>query len=250
MKISVIGGTGLIGRQVVEILAASGHQALAASPSRGVNTVTGEGLEKALTGASVVVDVSNSPSFEDGPVMEFFRTSTTNILNAARKAGVKHVVALSIVGLERVVGSGYIDAKVAQEELIKTSRIPYSLLRATQFFEFLDTIAGASTVGDEVRLSTRQFQPVAAADVAAEIARLARNGPLDSTIDLAGPERAPMANLVAAYLELRGDARRVIADPEATYFGARLQELSLVPTGPSLLGRISLRRWSRPLAGV
>ena len=231
MKIVVIGGTGLIGSRVVAKLIEHGHQALAASPNTGVNTITGEGLDEALVGADVVVDVSNSPSFEDAAVLEFFTTSTTNLLAAEGAAGVKHHVALSVVGTERLPESGYLRAKVAQERLITGSSIPYSLIHATQFFEFVKGIADSATVGSEVRLSHALMQPIAAEDVATVVARTAAHEPLNGTLEIAGPEQFGIDDLVRRGLALIGDSRTVVTDPAAKYFGANPDNGELTP-GP------------------
>ena len=228
-KIIVIGGTGLIGSKVVEKLSAHGHEAIAASPNSGVNTLTGEGLDEVLAGADTVLDVSNSPSFADDDVMDFFTTATTNIISAARKAGIGHYVALSVVGTERMVDSGYMRAKVAQENLIKDSGIPYSLVHATQFFEFVTSIAASATVGDEVRLSHALIQPMAGDDVATAVARTTAGAPLGTTLEVAGPEQFGLDDLVRTGLAFRGDPRTVVADPEALYFGEKLTESMLLP---------------------
>src|SRR5688572_6427887 len=214
MKIVVIGGTGLIGSKVVEHLAEHGHEAIAASPNSGVNTITGEGLAEVLVGANVVVDVSNSPSFADDDVLAFFTTSTKNLLAAERDAGVAHHVALSIVGAERLPNSGYLRAKVAQEKLIQESGLPYSIVRATQFFEFVGRIADEATVDGTARLSTGLMQPIAAADVSAAVARVAAGDPINGTLEIGGPERIAQDEFVRVGLAARGDARTVIGDPE------------------------------------
>ncbi|KQP01897.1 SDR family oxidoreductase [Leifsonia sp. Leaf264] len=229
MKIVVIGGTGLIGSKVVERLAQHGHEAVAASPNSGVNTITGEGLAEMLGGAQVVVDVSNSPSFADDDVLAFFTTSTANLLAAEREAGVTHHLALSIVGAERLPSSGYLRAKVAQEKLIKESGLPYSIVRATQFFEFVGRIADEATVGGTARLSTGLMQPIAAADVSAAVARVAANDPINGTVEVGGPERIPQDELVRIAMAANGDSRVVIGDPEATYFGTKITGTELVP---------------------
>jgi len=228
-KIIVIGGTGLIGSKVVEKLTAHGHQAIAASPNSGVNTLTGEGLAEVLAGADTVLDVSNSPSFADDDVMAFFTTATTNIINSAREAGLGHYVALSVVGGERMVDSGYMRAKVAQEKLIKDSGIPYSLVHATQFFEFVTSIAGSATFGDEVHLSHALIQPMAGDDVATAVARTTAGAPLNATVEVAGPEQFGLDDLIRTGLTFRGDPRTVVADPEALYFGEKLTESMLLP---------------------
>jgi len=243
MKIVVIGGTGLIGSKVVAMLSRKGHQALAAAPSTGVNTITGEGLAEALAGADVVVDVANSPSFEDGPAMEFFQTAGRNITAAEVKAGVRHHVALSVVGTERLQDSGYFRAKLAQERLIKASPIPYTLIHATQFFEFVRGIADFSTVDGAVRLPHTLFQPMAAQDVAAAVAEVALGAPLNRTMEVAGPTAFHLDELVARALEFDRDPRRVITDPMATYFGIKVDDRSLMPGSDARLGSISFDWW-------
>ncbi|GAA1824679.1 SDR family oxidoreductase [Agromyces salentinus] len=230
MKIVVIGGTGLIGSKVVEHLAEHGHEAVAASPNSGVNTITGEGLAEVLEGANVVVDVSNSPSFADDDVLAFFTTSTTNLLEGERAAGVTHHVALSIVGAELLPSSGYLRAKVAQEKLIEESGLPFSIVRATQFFEFVGRIAEEATVDGTARLSTGLMQPIAAADVSAAVARVAAGTPLNGTLEIGGPERFPQDEFVRRGMAAKGDSRTVIGDPEAPYFGTKLTGTELVPT--------------------
>jgi uncharacterized protein YbjT (DUF2867 family) len=229
-KVVVVGGTGLIGSKVVARLAGNGHEAIAASPQSGVNTLTGEGLAEVLAGAQVVVDVSNSPSFEDKAVLEFFTTSTGNLLAAAKTAGVGHHVALSVVGTERLQASGYLRAKLAQEQLIRESGIPYSIVHATQFFEFVNNIADAATNGTTVRLSPALIQPIAADAVASTVARTAVGEPSNGTIEIAGPEQFGLDELVRKGLRFRGDPRAVVADPEAPYFGARIEERILLPS--------------------
>jgi uncharacterized protein YbjT (DUF2867 family) len=229
MKIVVIGGTGLIGSKVVEHLTEHGHEAVAASPNSGVNTITGEGLTEVLVGANVVVDVSNSPSFADDDVLAFFTTSTKNLLVGEREAGVIHHVALSIVGAERLPNSGYLRAKVAQEKLIEESGLPYSIVRATQFFEFVGRIADEATVDGTTRLSTGLMQPIAAADVSAAVARVAAGDPINGTLEIGGPERLGQDELIRRGLAAKGDPRTVIGDPEAPYFGTKLTGTELVP---------------------
>ena len=229
MKIVVIGGTGLIGSQVITALTEHGHQAIAAAPNTGVNSITGEGLDDAFTGADVVVDVSNSPSFADQAVLDFFTTSTTNLLAAERKAGVGHHVALSIVGVERPSDGGYFIAKAAQEKLIRESGQPFSIVHATQFFEFIGSIADTETTGDTVTLPPVLFQPVAAAEVAKAVARAAAGTPTNGTVDIAGPERGRFDEIVRRVLTSRDDPRMVVGDPAKTYFGAHVGETSLVP---------------------
>ena len=245
MKIVVIGGTGLIGSKVVAILRQGGHDVLAASPNSGVNTITGEGLKEALSGAQVVVDLANSPSFEDRAVLEFFQTSGRNLLAAEAAAGVRHHVALSIVGIDRTSDNGYFRAKVAQEKLIVASGIPYTIIRSTQFLEFLRGIADSSADGNTVRLSPGLFQPIASDDVAAFVADVAVAAPHNGIVEIAGPERAPFNEIVARYLKAVGDPRQVVKDPEARYFGGRVEEHSLVPLGQARLGRIGLDEWLR-----
>ncbi|NEN05007.1 SDR family oxidoreductase [Diaminobutyricibacter tongyongensis] len=228
MKIVVIGGTGLIGSKVVAKLTAEGHEALPASPSRGVNALTGEGLADALAGAQVVVDVSNSPSFGDDEVMDFFTTSTTNLLAADKAAGVAHHVALSVVGTERLTSSGYFRAKIEQERLIEESGVPYSIIHATQFFEFVRSIADAATAGTTVRLAPVQIEPMAADDVAAAVADVAVGEPLNAIREIAGPEEFQLDELVRQDFAARHDPREVITDPEARYFGAHLSTNELV----------------------
>jgi len=243
-KIVVIGGTGLIGSKVVTKLSEQGYEAVAASPVTGVNTVTGEGLPEVLKGASVVVDVSNSPSFEDAAVMEFFKTSTGNLLRYEASAGVGHHVALSIVGCDGLPDSGYLRAKVAQEKLIRESSIPYSIVRATQFFEFLKAIADSATEGKTVRLPPVRFQPVAAEDVANVVSTVATESPLNGIIELAGPESFRFDEFIRRGLSARNDPREVIADPHARYFGTELSEQSLVPVNnDALLGEIRFEEW-------
>ena len=245
MKIVVIGGSGLIGSQLVRILAAEGHETVAASPRSGVDTVTGEGLDAALAGADVVVDVANSPSFEDQAVLAFFESSGRNLAAAEKRAGVKHHVALSVVGADRMPDSGYMRAKVAQERIIVDSGVPYSVLRATQFFEFLDAIAGSGTSGDTVRLAPAKFKPVASADVAATLAGIVLGAPLNDIEDLAGPLLLPLDEYIRRYLRAKGDPRAVVTDVEATYFGAAMGHHPLVPVGKAHLGAVSLEDWMK-----
>jgi uncharacterized protein YbjT (DUF2867 family) len=243
MKIVVIGGTGLIGSKVVEHLVEHGHEAIAASPNSGVNTITGEGLADAVVGADVVVDVSNSPSFADDDVLEFFTTSTRNLLAAERAAGVGHHVALSIVGADRLPGSGYLRAKVAQEQLIRESGRPYSIVRATQFFEFVGRIADEATVDGVARVSTGVMQPIAAAEVSAAVARVAAGAPIDGTVEIGGPERIRMDELIRAGLAAKGDTRSVVSDPDAPYFGTRLSGDELSPGPDAQLSTTSFADW-------
>jgi uncharacterized protein YbjT (DUF2867 family) len=245
MKIVVIGGTGLIGSKTIAILRERGHELVAASPRTGINTLTGEGLKEALADAAIVIDLANSPSFEDKAVMEFFETSGRNLLGAEAAAGVRHHVALSIVGTDRTRDNGYFHAKLAQEKLIEASGIPYTIVRATQFMEFLDAIANASTDGDLVRLSPGLFQPIAADDVAAAVADVALAAPRNGIVEIAGPERAPFNEMIARYLKSVGDPRKVVRDPEARYWGGRVEEHSLVPLGEARLGHIDLNEWLR-----
>ena len=244
MKIVVIGGTGLIGSKVVERLKQKGHQAIAAAPNTGVNTITGEGLKEAMAGAQVVIDLANSPSFEDKAVLEFFETSERNLLPAEAATGVRLHVALSIVGIDRS-DNGYFRAKVAQEKLIKASGIPYTLIRSTQFLEFLGAIADSSADGNIVRISPGLFQPIAADDVAAIVADVALTAPRNGIVEIAGPERAPFNEFVARYLKAVGDPREVVRDPAARYYGGRVEERSLVPLGEARLGHITFDEWVR-----
>ena len=245
MKIVVIGGTGLIGSKTVAILRQGNHDVLAASPKGGVNTITGEGLKRAITGAQVVIDLANSPSFDDAAVLEFFQTSERNLLPVEAAAGVKHHVALSIVGTDRSPEIGYFRAKVAQEKLIVASGIPYTIIRSTQFLEFLGGIADSGADGNVVRISPGPFQPIAADDVAAFVAEVAQAAPRNGIVEIAGPERAPFNEFVARYLKAKGDQRKVMSDPEARYFGGRVEERTLVPLGDARLGRIGLDEWVR-----
>src|SRR6185369_15243917 len=243
MKIVVIGGTGLIGSKTVAILRQRGHDIVAGSPQNGINSITGEGLKEAIVDAQAVIDLANSPSFEDKAVLEFFQTSGRNLLAAEAAAGVRHHVALSIVGTDRTPDNGYFRAKVAQEKLIEASGIPYTIIRSTQFLEFLRAIAASSTEGNTVRLSPGLFQPIAADDVAVNVAEVALAAPRNGIVEIAGPERAPFNQIVARYLKAIGDPRVVVSDPEARYFGGRVEEKSLVPLGEARLGRIDLEEW-------
>jgi uncharacterized protein YbjT (DUF2867 family) len=245
MKIVVIGGTGLIGSKTVPILRQAGHEVVAASPQSGVNTITGEGLKEVLAGTQVVIDLTNSPSFEDKAVLEFFQTSGRNLHAAEAAAGIRHHVALSIVGIERSPDNGYFRAKVAQEKLIVASGIPYTIIRATQFLEFLRAIADSAADGNGVRVSPGLFQPIAADDVAAAVADVALAAPRNGIVEIAGPERVPFNEIVARYLKAVGDPRTVVRDPEARYWGSRVEEQSLVPLGEARLGRIGLDEWLR-----
>src|SRR5512132_1071043 len=245
MKIVVIGGTGLIGSKTVPILRQGGHEVVAASPKTGVNSITGEGLKEAMAGTQVVIDLANSPSWEDKAVLEFFEISGRNLLAAETAAGVRHHVAVSIVGTDRMPENGYFRAKVAQEKLIEASGIPYTIIRSTQFLEFLGGIAASSVVGNIVKLSPGLFQPIAADDVAAIVADVALAAPRNGIVEIAGPERAPFNEIVARYLKAVGDQREVVSDPEARYFGGRVEEQSLVPLGDARLGTIGLAEWLR-----
>ena len=242
MRIVVIGGTGLIGSKTVAILRQRGHDVVAASPRSGVDTITGEGLGEALSGAQVVVDLANSPSFEDRAVLDFFQTSERNLLPAEASAGVRQHVALSIVAIDRT-DNGYFRAKAAQEKLIEASGIPYTIVRATQFMEFLGGIADSSAERDKVRIPPVLFQPIAADDVAAFVADAALAPPRNGIVEIAGPERAPFNEILARYLKAVGDPREVIGDPEARYWGGRVEERSLVPLHEARLGRIGLDEW-------
>lgn len=243
MKIVVIGGSGLIGSKLVEILRERGHAVVAASPSTGVDTVTGEGLATALAGAEVVVDVANAPSFEDRAVLAFFERSGRNLLAAEAAAGVGHHLALSVVGSDRLPESGYFRAKLAQERLIEASGLPYTILRATQFFEFIGAIVDAGADGDVIRLSPALLQPVAAADVAAALADLAVGPPLDAIVEVAGPETCPLDKLARQLAAATGDPRKVIADGRARYFGVMLDDRSLTPGASPRLGTVRFEDW-------
>jgi len=243
MKIVIIGGSGLIGSQVVTRLREQGHQAVPASPDSGVNTLTGEGVAAALNGADVVVDVSNSPSFEDAAVLKFFETSTTNLLAAEAAEGVVHHVALSIVNCDLLPDSGYLRAKVAQEKLIKNSSVPYSIVRATQFFEFLKRITDDATDGNTVRIAPVLFQPMAATDVAMAVCRVAVGAPLNSIVEVAGPQQFRFDEFIRLGLSARQDPRVVIADAHARYYGTELGERSLVPGADASLGQIRFEEW-------
>ncbi|WP_285250420.1 SDR family oxidoreductase [Pseudarthrobacter sp. fls2-241-R2A-168] len=243
MKIVVIGGTGLIGSKLVSKLREHGHEAVAASPDLGVNTLTGEGLADVLQGADTVVDVSNSPSFEDAAVLDFFTTSTRNQLAAEKDAGVGHHVALSVVGTERLAESGYFRAKIAQEKLIKESGVPYSIVHATQFFEFVKSIAQAASEGNTVRLSPALIQPMAADDVATAVARTAVGSPQNATVEVAGPEQFGLDELIRKGLSFRGDPREVVTDPTARYFNAMLQDGELLPGGEATIYNTRFEEW-------
>ncbi|MBB3902863.1 SDR family oxidoreductase [Methylobacterium brachythecii] len=243
MKIVVIGGTGLIGSQVVVRLKALGHEVVAASPNTGVNAVTGEGLAQALKGAGVVVDLANSPSFEDAAAMDFFVRAGRNLASAEKAAGVAHHVALSVVGTERLLDSGYFRAKLAQEELIASSQVPWTLVRATQFFEFVGAIAGAATVDGVTRATSAAIQPIASADVAAKVAEAALAEPRNGMIEIAGPERMPLVELVKRYFDGVGDTRDVVTDDSAAYFGVVIDDRSLTPEGDAWLSEKRFEDW-------
>jgi uncharacterized protein YbjT (DUF2867 family) len=243
MKIVIVGGTGFIGSKLVNLLRLGGHEIIAASPSKGINSITGEGLTEALTGAQVVVDVTNAPSWEDKAVLEFFETSTRNVLAVEEKTGVQHHVALSIVGCDRLPASGYLRAKVAQEKLIKASPIPYTIVRATQFFEFVGGIADSATSGQTVRLPSVLFQPIFSDDLAANLAKIAMAKPLNGTIELAGPDALPFDELVRQYLLAHHDQRTVVTDEQARYFGTTLEKRSLIPGENALLGSTHFADW-------
>jgi uncharacterized protein YbjT (DUF2867 family) len=248
MRFVVIGGTGLIGSKVVGMLTSEGNEAVPAAPSTGVNTLTGEGLDAALAGADVVVDVSNSPSFADEDVMRFFVTSTTNVLTAEQAAGVKHHVALSVVGTGTLPDSGYLRAKAAQEDLIEQSGIPYSIVRATQFFEFTKAIAAASTIDGKLHLAPVHYQPIASADVASVVGRVAMGAPLNGVREIGGPERLRMDQFIPAALAEAGDVREVVVDEHARYFGTELADDSLVPGEGAELGSLSYEAWAKESA--
>jgi uncharacterized protein YbjT (DUF2867 family) len=243
MKIVVIGGSGLIGSRLVSKLREHGHEAVAASPNSGVNTLTGEGLAEALKGASVVVDVSNSPSWEDAAVLNFFQTSTRNLLAYGAAAGVKHHVALSVVGTDQLLESGYFRAKIVQEKLIKESSIPYSIVRATQFFEFIKGLADISMVGDKVHVPPVLFQPMAADDVASAVDRIAAGVPINGIVEIGGPEQFRIDELVRRRLATLNDPREVVADPDARYSGAKISERTLVPGNNAQLGDTRFETW-------
>jgi uncharacterized protein YbjT (DUF2867 family) len=243
MKIVIIGGSGLIGSKLGAILRNRGHEVLAASPASGVNAVTGEGLSTALAGAQVVVDVANSPSFEDKAVLEFFQASSRNLMATEAAAGVKHHVALSIVGSDRLPESGYLRAKMAQEALIKAGKIPYSILRSTQFFEFAGAIAQSATAGQTVRLSPALFQPIASDDVVVALADVVVGAPVNGTVEVAGPEKISMDEFVRRFLSAKKDPRQVIADVHARYFGTELDDQSLTPGKNPHLGKVRFDEW-------
>jgi uncharacterized protein YbjT (DUF2867 family) len=243
MKIVVIGGSGLIGSNLVSRLRQKGHEVVAASPNSGVNTITREGLAEALSGAQVVVDVANSPSFEDKAVLEFFETSGRNLLAAEAAAGVGHHVALSVVGADRLPESGYLRAKVAQEKLIEASKIPFTILRSTQFFEFVGGIIQSAAKDNEIRLSPALLQPIASDDVAAALAELTVGRPVNGIVEVGGPEKIPLDAIVRRYLAAKGDKRQVIADVHARYFGTELNDKSLTPTDRARLGAVGFEDW-------
>jgi uncharacterized protein YbjT (DUF2867 family) len=243
MKIVVIGGTGLIGSKLVNKLGEHGHEAVAAAPNTGVNSITGEGLTDALKGASVVVDVTNSPSWEDAAVLKFFETSTRNLLAYGEAAGVGHHVALSVVGTERLLESGFFRAKLAQENLIKASSMPYTIVRATQFFEFVKAIADSSTEGNQVRLPSALIQPMAADDVASALDKIVTSSPLNRTIEIGGPEKFHLGELARRALAAFHDSRTVITDPHARYYGIQVSERSLIPDNDARLGETRFEDW-------
>lgn len=245
MKIVVIGGTGLIGSKVVKRLREQGHEVIAGSPQTGVNALTGEGLAQALAGAQVVVDVANSPSFEDGAVLEFFETSGRNLIAAEKAAGVGHHVALSVVGTDRLARSGYFRGKIAQEKLIREAAIPYTIVRSTQFLEFVGGIAQSASDGDTVRLSPAFIQPIASDDVAEAVADCALAAPVNGIVEIAGPDRYRMTELVQRYFDATDDTRRIVVDAQARYFGAELEDDTLVPSGKPRLGTVTLDAWLR-----
>jgi uncharacterized protein YbjT (DUF2867 family) len=245
MKVVIIGGTGLIGTKVATLLRRAGHDVLQASPATGVNTLTGEGLSEALAGAEVVVDLANSPSFEPGAVLSFFEQSTSNLIEAEKAAAVPHHVALSIVGIERSPDNGYFPGKVAQERIVKAGGVPYTIIRSTQFIEFISGIADGATSGQTVHASPGAFQPIAADDVASFVAEAATSAPLNGTFEIAGPEKRPMSDFLAGYLAATRDARTVVVDKDARYFGSLVDEQSLVPLGPAKLGKLDIKTWFR-----
>lgn len=246
MKIVIIGGTGLIGSKTLKILRNAGHEVVPAAPKLGIDTITGEGLAGALNGAQVVIDLANSPSFEDKAVLEFFETSGRNLLAAERTAGVQHHIALSVVGTDRLPESGYLRAKLAQEKLIKASGTPYTIVRSTQFFEFLGSVAQSGAEGNIVRLSPAHVQPISSDDVSKIMAEVALNPPVNGTIEIAGPERVGLSDLVARYLAATGDPRKVVADDQARYFGTLLDDGSLVSDNNPRLGTIGFEDWIGP----
>ncbi len=243
MKIVIIGGTGLIGTKVAALLRGQGHDVVQASPATGVNTLTGEGLSAALAGAEAVVDLANSPSFEPAAVLSFFEQSTSNLIAAEKAAGVRHHVALSIVGIERSPENGYFPGKVVQESVVKKGGVPYTIIRSTQFMEFMGGIADSATAGQTVHASPGAFQPIAADDVAGFVAEAAVSAPINQTIEIAGPEKKPMSDFLAGYLAATHDARTVVADKNARYFGSLVDDQSLVPLGPAKLGKLTAKAW-------
>ncbi|CAM0998426.1 NmrA family transcriptional regulator [Rhodanobacter sp. Root179] len=243
MKILVIGGTGLIGSKTVAHLREHGHEVNAASPATGVNTITGEGLDAAMAGTDVVIDVANSPSFEDQAVLDFFETSGRNLFSAEHKAGVKHHVALSVVGTDRLAASGYFRGKIAQEKLIRESGVPYTIIHSTQFFEFLNGIVKASAIGESIHLSTASIQPISSDDVAKAVAKLSVSAPVNGTVEIAGPETFPLSGLVQQLLKVIGDPRDVVADEHTPYFGAELQQDTLLPGPGAHLGTLNFQAW-------
>jgi len=243
MKIVVIGGTGLIGSKLTNVLRSRGHEVVAASPNTGVNTITGEGLAEALVGAQVVVDLANSPSFEDKAVLEFFETSGRNLLPAEKAAGVRHHVILSVVGTERLPDSGYLRAKAMQEKLVKASGVPYSIVHSTQFFEFIGSIANSSQRGEVIHLSTGMMQPIASDDVVAALADVTLSAPLNGMVEIAGPQRIRMSAIVQRYLQEMNDSRTVVGDPKTPYFGAVINDESLVPAAGARIGATRFETW-------
>lgn len=252
MKILVIGGTGRIGSKVVDRLRVAGHEAVVAAPSTGIDVLTGQGLDAAMAGTEVVLDLANSPSFEDAAVLSFFVTAGHTILAAAARAGVRHHVALSVVGTDQLAASGYFRGKIAQEQLIRDSGLPFTIIHSTQFFEFLPGIVQSAGQGPTLRLPSADVQPIAADDVADAVARIALQPPVNGVVDIAGPQRDSMAALAQRFLQANGDTREVVADPDAPYFGAVLQQGTLVPQGEAWTGRIDFAQWlqqSTPAAG-
>lgn len=243
MKIVVIGGTGLIGSKTVERLRKQGHEVVAASPNSGVDTMTGKGVSEALTGAQVVIDLANSPSFEDAAVMEFFKTSGRHLLTAAGLAGVEHHIALSIVGVDRLLGSGYMRAKMAQEDLIRQSGISYTIIHSTQFFEFMAGIAQSGTMGETTHVSSAYVQPIAGEDVADVVAEVALSKPLNGIMEIGGPDKVRLSEIVARFLKATSDPRTVVADPHAKYFGVELEDNSLVPSPGARLAKTHYADW-------
>lgn len=243
MKIVVIGGSGLIGSKVSKRLRAGGHEVVSASPASGVDTLTGKGLDQALEGAHAVLDVSNSPSFEDKAVLEFFQVSGRNLLAAGKKAGIRHHIALSVVGTDRLGESGYFRAKMAQEALIRESGLPYTIVHSTQFFEFLGAIAQSAALGDDVHLSPAYVQPIASDDVADAVSEYTVSAPLNGVVEIAGPERARLSELVQRFLTASNDPRNVVADVHARYFGAELKDTTLIPGRGARIGDIDFEAW-------